>query len=159
MRAFKCKCGQDILVDDDNYDKMVAIMWHCSRTSLRASYWNKQTKKTSNLNIGEVALNVRCLPNCVIDHIDNNNHNNQRINLRPASKKENCTNRPVRSDSLSGLKGICYRYTRKAWSVHITANGQRLQLGTFKSKLDAIKVYNEAAKKYHGEFAVLNPET
>jgi hypothetical protein len=35
-------------------------------------------------------------------------------------------------------------------------NYKRIHLGYFKNKIDAAKVYNEAALKYHGEFSYLN---
>ena len=39
------------------------------------------------------------------DHIDRNELNNRRSNLRPCSHQENCYNRSVRSDNTSGITG------------------------------------------------------
>lgn len=42
------------------------------------------------------------------------------------------------------------------WAARIMANGKRIFLGLFKKTVDAAKAYNDAAIKYHGEFAFLN---
>ena len=38
----------------------------------------------------------------------------------------------------------------------IRANGKKMWLGYFETEIDAARVYDEAAKKYHGDFAMLN---
>ena len=46
---------------------------------------------------------------------------------------------------------------RKYWHTWtIKGNKKNIFLGSFKDKKDAAKAYNEAAIKYHGEFARLN---
>jgi hypothetical protein len=38
----------------------------------------------------------------------------------------------------------------------IRYQGKRIWLGSFKDEIEAAKAYDEAAKKYHGEYARLN---
>jgi len=44
----------------------------------------------------------------------------------------------------------------KRWRTRILVNGKRLYLGSFKNEIAAAKAYDEAAKRYHGEYAALN---
>jgi len=47
-------------------------------------------------------------------------------------------------------------YNRKYIRAKISVNGKNINLGYFKTEIDAAIAYNEAAIKYHGEFANLN---
>jgi hypothetical protein len=90
-----------------------------------------------------------------VDHIDRDGLNNLDSNLRYATCVESARNRGAHKDSYSGLKGIS-RHDGK-WRVRITADkGKSVFVGRFSRLEDAVEAYNEAAKKYHGEFAVLN---
>lgn len=90
-----------------------------------------------------------------VDHINGNKKDCRRDNLRPATRAQNAQNRPVRSDSSSGYKGI--RLTKAGtWVVKIRANNIRYHLGTYSTLERAVEVYNKAALEYHGEFAYTN---
>ncbi|KKR95846.1 MAG: Pathogenesis-related transcriptional factor and ERF protein [Candidatus Uhrbacteria bacterium GW2011_GWF2_41_16] len=94
----------------------------------------------------------------VIDHIDRNGLNNTKRNLRIASISQNGWNRTGLNNHSSKYKGVCWCNRRKKWRASIKYNGIYKHLGYFKTEEDAAKTYDEAAKKYHGEFGVLNFE-
>ena len=92
-----------------------------------------------------------------IDHKDHNGLNNTRENLRLATISENARNcEKTKRPTSSKYKGVCWNKKSKKWQAHIHYNGISIHLGLFDSEEDAAKAYDEAAKIYHGEFAVLN---
>lgn len=91
-----------------------------------------------------------------VDHIDGNRLNNQRSNLRLATSAQNKCNRGPRKDCKSGYKGVSWHSQNHVWTARIKAGTKYLHLGCFKDILDAVRAYNEAALKYHGEFAYVN---
>lgn len=96
-----------------------------------------------------------CITKHFIDHKDGNGLNNHRSNLRPATALENNRNTPVGSRNKSGYKGVYKRYSKYISCIRV--DGKLIELGRFKDPRDAARVYNDAATKYFGEFAWLNP--
>lgn len=86
-----------------------------------------------------------------IDHRNRNRLDNRRENLRIATKIINARNTKIRSDNKSGTVGVWYNKFRNKWSSYITVDKNRIILGRFKNKQDAIKVRKEAELKYWGE--------
>jgi hypothetical protein len=58
--------------------------------------------------------------------------------------------------SRSRYKGVDWAKDMKRWRARILVNGKRIYLGSFENEIDAAKAYDEAAKRYHGDFAALN---
>lgn len=89
----------------------------------------------------------------MIDHIDMDRSNNRINNLRDATNAQNQGNSKVRKDNVSGIKGVCWSSTRNKWFAQIKYNNKQLFLGRYKTKEEAALTYEQAAKKYFGEFA------
>ena len=92
----------------------------------------------------------------IVDHIDRNRLNNKRSNLRIVTPSQSSMNRNKGTNNKSGYKGVHWYKTRKKWVASIYINKRNKSLGRFDNIIDAAKAYNEAAKKLHKEYAVLN---
>lgn len=109
-------------------------------------------------------------PKILVDHKDRNGLNNQRENIRICTPSENQKNkkpsgvskyigvsRHVSKRKYKNKSGVIIEYkAHPAWFSSIKYNGKYICLGRFKNEEDAAKAYNEAALKYHGEFARIN---
>jgi hypothetical protein len=93
----------------------------------------------------------------VVDHINNDGMDNRSANLRAATKAQNSRNRKKLSRPCSSkYKGVWWHKNSRKWQAEVVFEKKKIHLGTFKNEIDAAKAYDEAAKKYHGEFACLN---
>lgn len=92
-----------------------------------------------------------------VDHADRNKLNCQRSNLRPATKSQNGMNyvKPIHS---SEYRGVTWDESRQKWKASIRVKGRMTFLGRFDDPIEAAKAYDKAAKRFHGEFALLNFE-
>lgn len=87
------------------------------------------------------------------DHADRNALNNRRYNLRPASVVENNQNRSIPKSNTSGIIGVSLFKRDMKWRAVIYVNSDRISLGSFKNKEDAICARLRGEKEYYGEFA------
>ena len=93
--------------------------------------------------------------NMDVDHRDHNGLNNQKLNLRNCTRTQNQMHQKKRKNIK--YKGVSFYKRYNKFRVQITiSKGNRKQLGYYNSEEQAARVYDETAKKYHGEFAVLN---
>lgn len=129
----------------------VSPNWKCKNKG--GVYTGQREKETciANVVMGHPGIGL------IWDHKDGNDHNNLESNLRKATQQQNCFNRRPRKDSESGLKGIHFRKDNGMWSVSLMVNGKYLYLGQYATWQEAAKVWNEAARRHHGEFAYQNP--
>jgi hypothetical protein len=90
------------------------------------------------------------------DHIDHDGLNNQRSNLRPATRSQNQQNRRSRTGT-SSFKGVHWVTAARRWRAAICINGTTRHLGHFASEEEAALAYNAAALQAFGAYACLNP--
>jgi hypothetical protein len=93
-------------------------------------------------------------PEILIDHKNRNGLDNQKSNLREATRSQNNANKKPTSFSSSRFLGVSKRYSK--WTARITKNGVTYDLGAFKIEDEAAKAYDNKAIELHGEFANLN---
>lgn len=91
-----------------------------------------------------------------VDHKNRDPLNNQRQNVRPATKSQNQMNRSVDCRNASGYKGVYFHRSSGQFVAQILVKRHKFYLGLFRDPVIAAKAYDKAAKQYHKEFAVLN---
>lgn len=85
-----------------------------------------------------------------IDHANGNRSDNRISNLRLATPKQNKENFPLhRSQTRSGLLGVCWNARISRWKARICNDGKRINLGHFKTAEEAHSAYMKAKKKLH----------
>lgn len=137
------------LVDDEDFDWLSGFNWH-----VLISQAKKQYAVTGHNTNSMARIIMRCPKGMVVDHIDGDSLNNQKYNLRICTPEQNSLNRKPRKSRISKYKGI--QKVNDTWRVRIQFGNERLHIGYFKSDLEAAKAYDDAARRYYGEFAYLN---
>lgn len=150
MKEIKLTQGQVALVDDEDFEFL--SQWNWAAFKHRNDYYAIRKKAPRLMH----RLIMKAEPGLQIDHIDHNGLNNQKVNLRRCNNSQNHMNMKPLSKTTK-YKGIEYRKTKTPYyKAYISPDGKKIDLGRFSNEIDAARAYDEAAKKYYGEFAYLN---
>lgn len=84
-----------------------------------------------------------------IDHINGVTSDNRLVNIRNVDASGNQQNRKISKNSASGVPGVNWCKSTKAWVARIRVGGKRVALGRFQSFSDAVSVRRDA-EKHHG---------
>lgn len=153
MTAFDVR-GVKVIVDEEDVEILKQHRWVIGGPGYAVTY-KYPTGKTVCLLMHRLIVGAR--PGQVCDHINGNKLDNRKSNLRICKQRENAKNRVGCRDSRSGIKGVHWDKSRGLWGVQIRADERRIYVGRYSDIEQAKAAYNEAAAKYHGAFARLNP--
>jgi hypothetical protein len=154
MKKIPLSQGVSALVDDCDYEHVMQWKWYYNQGyAVRTTYTNgKRTILMHRVILERMGFKV--FAEC--DHASRDGVDNRRDNLRPATPSQNGCNRSRQSNNTSRHPGVCRKKQSKKWRAYINVDGKQKHLGYFDDIEEAKRVREEAIKKYHGEFAVLN---
>lgn len=147
--------GHFAIVSNVDFSELLKFKWLlvvCKHTNY-ARRFDSETKKYVSMHRQILGLTD---PKILTDHKNGNGLDNRRENLRPCNAEENARNQRISKRNTSGFKGVSWKDADLRWQAKIRFKNKSIHLGHFKSVIEAARAYNEAAKKYHGEFARLN---
>lgn len=150
--------GKFALIDKVDFELVSQHKWFAVKMG---NYWRSTSNRKRKLGGKKAIIYMHRLimnppKRLMIDHINGNGLDNRRSNLRICTTAENQHNQHARQGGSSRYKGVDWKKRNKKWQVRISVNCKHIHLGLFDNEIEAAHVYDQAAVKYHGEFANIN---
>ena len=137
------------LIDDEDYDKLSKHSWCASQN--RAGNWYATSRIDKKIvMMHRFVLNT----NNEVDHKNRNGLDNQKSNLRRATRKQNSCNRIGRKGRR--FKGVSFLKRLNKWRAYINDNHRKKALGCYSTIEEAAAAYDNVAKQLWGDWALLN---
>lgn len=141
-----------VYYDDEDHSLVSKYKWYV------AIFGNGYKSVRTTIN-GKKVLMSRLIMNVEffhqkVDHKDHNTLNHRRDNLRICTSSQNNQNRVNKGNQK--YKGVSWDENRRKWHVLIKNGDKILNIGRYDNEELAARIYDVAAKMYHGEFANLN---
>lgn len=150
MKTITLTKGLVAKVDDEDFPLVSRYRWCVSGEACRpyaATSIGGKAVSLHRLIMGVVERRVQ------VDHINRDTLDCTRENMRLATIAQNRANSSCCSQS--GFKGVFVRKTGR-FMAQIVVSRKCIYLGTFDSREDAARVYDDAARRHFGVFARVN---
>lgn len=153
MKEIQLTRGLVALVDDEDFEYLNQFKWYAAKdhnTFYAARNGYKDHKQF------KIMMHWDIMGSKMIDHMDRDGLNCQRLNMRKCNHSQNRINSIKQSNTSSKYKGVSWDKHAKMWNVRICIDKKRKNLGYFKDETKAAICYDVAAEKYYKEFSVFN---
>ena len=146
--------GKYAIVDAEDYGELRKFDWYYTHHYYAATneIIDDSGKRKPSVMHRKI---MKAAKGLIIDHINRDRLDNRKANLRIATQNQNACNKETRPHT-SKYRGVSFHKALRKWQVYINHLNKRIYLGVYADEVEAAKVYDEAAKKYHGEFAMVN---
>ena len=139
MKKISLTQGKYALVDDQDYDKLVAYgSWHFDRYAKRV---NKRGVTYMHRVILSAASGMH------VDHINGDKLDNRKSNLRVCTPSVNSMNRHIHKNK---YLGVSWDKARNKYKAVVGFNYQRIDVGRFNTPEEARDARNLVVKQLHG---------
>lgn len=143
MKQIVLTQGQFTVIDDEDFDRVNQHKWYFDNGRAIKNDKMVDYKRGKRILLHRFIMGVT--DGQMIDHIDQDPLNNQKINLRFTNKSENGLNRGKNKNNTSGHKGVSFNKRQKTWIGQIQINGKKIFLGYYKTKEEANEAYKHRA--------------
>jgi hypothetical protein len=160
FRRIPLNQGYYAIVDPDDYDRLRKYKWQVNKKNntyyATRHKWLSEEKRRTTVSMHREIINVPA--GMFVDHINHRGLDNRKANLRPATPADNARYAlyKKKKNATSKYRGVCYSKQNKKWRTQIRVNRKKKQIGYFQNEIEAARAYDEAAKRYFKEFAILN---
>ncbi|MBB5509595.1 AP2 domain-containing protein [Paraburkholderia atlantica] len=145
--------GEQILVDDEDFEMLSKYRWHISSKGYATCSVKLPNGRYGVQRMHRMILGLEYGDKRQGDHRDSKSKlDNRRGNLRISTRSQNQMNRGRPKFGNSPLKGV-KRTKQGKWSAQITVGRKNHYLGTYLTPELAHEAYKLAAVQLHGEFA------
>lgn len=158
IRLIPLTQNQNAVVDADQYERLIQWNWFAHwNPNTRSFYAMRSLRGGKSIWMHRFILGIE--DERMIDHFNHDTLDNRKSNLRLANDLENAWNQRLSSSNKSGYKGVHFIPHNGTWRARINCQRKPYSLGCFSTPEAAALAYNEAAKRLHGDFALLNKLT
>lgn len=150
--------GKYALIDEEDFDLVSRYKWSYSDTGNGKGYARANAVRENGMRCG---LYMHRLlmgnPTGVVDHINHDELDNRRCNLRVVTKSENIANRRgAQRGSSSRFLGVSFDSAKNRWIAQVMRQKTTVYFETFADEISAAKARDSAARAIYGDHASLN---
>lgn len=148
---FSLAKGLTAIIDKEDYELVSPYRWNFNNGAVTTNIVSGNGKRTT-LKMHRLILGLP--PNRpIVDHINGNQLDNRKSNLRVCDHSSNLMNRGKNRNNKSGYKGVFWSKAAKKWAAQVSVKGKKYHLGLYDSPTEAHKAYIEKSKEVHKEFS------
>lgn len=143
------KRDRSFIIDREDFELVKKYTWRVRVAKNGSNYVASFTEDYKTILLHRLIMDIDT--NHVVDHINGDETDNRRSNLRITTVSNNAKNRAIHKNNTSGFTGV-YFYAGK-WRARIHYNHKQISLGYFKTFEDAVNARLDAEEKYFKEFS------